>query len=46
MTNFIAKVDELKLDYDRVIPIHYPADGRVVTKAELLRNATAGAATN
>jgi glyoxylase-like metal-dependent hydrolase (beta-lactamase superfamily II) len=30
-------VERLKLDYDRIIPIHYPADNRKVMKAELLR---------
>jgi len=30
-------VDRLHLDYDRIIPIHYPADNRKVMKAELLR---------
>ncbi|MBV8728661.1 MAG: MBL fold metallo-hydrolase, partial [Acidobacteriia bacterium] len=35
-TNFAANIDRLKLDVDRIIPIHYPADGRKVSKAELL----------
>ena len=30
-------IDRLKLDFDRVIPIHYPADNRSVAKAELMR---------
>ena len=35
--NLMAAIDRLKLDFDRVIPIHYPADNRAVAKAELLR---------
>ncbi|MBV8903636.1 MAG: MBL fold metallo-hydrolase [Acidobacteriia bacterium] len=35
-TNLAANIDRLKLDVDRIIPIHYPADGRKVSKAELL----------
>jgi len=30
-------LERLKLDYDRIIPIHYPNDNRKVMKAELLR---------
>lgn len=33
----IANIDRLKLDVDRLIPIHYPADNRVVMKADLMR---------
>ena len=36
--NLIQTVDRLGLAVDRVIPIHYPADRRVVTKAEVLRS--------
>ena len=36
--NLIETVDRLGLAVDRVIPIHYPADRRVVTKAEVLRS--------
>jgi glyoxylase-like metal-dependent hydrolase (beta-lactamase superfamily II) len=35
--NLIAAVDRLKLDFERVIPIHYPADNRAVARAELMR---------
>ena len=35
--NLMTTVDRLKLDFERVIPIHYPADNRAVLKAELLR---------
>ena len=35
--NLIGAIDRLKLDFDRVIPIHYPADNRAVAKAELMR---------
>jgi glyoxylase-like metal-dependent hydrolase (beta-lactamase superfamily II) len=34
--NLAANIDRLKLDVDRIIPIHYPADARKVSKAELL----------
>jgi glyoxylase-like metal-dependent hydrolase (beta-lactamase superfamily II) len=33
---FYDNCERLKLDYDRIIPIHYPADNRKVMKAELL----------
>ena len=33
----IANVERLKLDVQRIIPVHYPADNRVVTMAELTR---------
>jgi glyoxylase-like metal-dependent hydrolase (beta-lactamase superfamily II) len=33
----VANVERLKLDVNRIIPIHYPADNRVVTRAELLK---------
>ncbi len=36
-TNLQANLERLKLDYDRIIPIHYPADNRKVMKAELLK---------
>jgi glyoxylase-like metal-dependent hydrolase (beta-lactamase superfamily II) len=35
-TNLAANIDRLKLDVDRIIPIHYPADARKVSKAELM----------
>jgi glyoxylase-like metal-dependent hydrolase (beta-lactamase superfamily II) len=34
--NLAANIDRLKLDVDRIIPIHYPGDGRKVAKSELL----------
>jgi len=34
--NLITTIDRLKLDVDRIVPIHYPADNRVVRKAELM----------
>lgn len=33
----VANIDRLKLDVNRFIPVHYPADNRVVTRAELMR---------
>ena len=36
-TNLVANLTRLKLDVQRIIPIHYPADGRVVDIAELNR---------
>jgi glyoxylase-like metal-dependent hydrolase (beta-lactamase superfamily II) len=36
-TALVANIDRLKLDVDRIIPVHLPADGRKITKAELLR---------
>jgi glyoxylase-like metal-dependent hydrolase (beta-lactamase superfamily II) len=35
--NLIENVNRLKLDFDQIVPIHLPADGRKVTRAELLR---------
>jgi glyoxylase-like metal-dependent hydrolase (beta-lactamase superfamily II) len=37
--SLVATVERLKLDVERVIPIHLPADGRTVTRAELMRAA-------
>jgi glyoxylase-like metal-dependent hydrolase (beta-lactamase superfamily II) len=36
-TALVANIERLKLDVNRIIPIHYPADNRVVTRAELMR---------
>ena len=36
-TNLLENIDRLKLDVETIIPIHYPADGRKVTMAELNR---------
>jgi len=33
----VANIERLKLDVNRIIPIHYPADNRVVTRAELMK---------
>jgi hypothetical protein len=33
----VTNLDRLKLDVETIIPIHYPADARKVTKAELMR---------
>ena len=33
--NLVANLERLNLDYDRIIPIHYP--GRRVEKAELMK---------
>ena len=32
-----ANIDRLKLDVQRIIPVHYPADNRVATPAELMK---------
>ncbi|MBZ5578465.1 MAG: MBL fold metallo-hydrolase [Acidobacteriia bacterium] len=34
-TNLLANIERLKLDVDRIIPIHLPGDNRKVTLAEL-----------
>ncbi len=41
-THFVATLDRLRLDVETIIPVHYPADGRKVTRAELMRAAGAG----
>jgi len=33
----VANIERLKLDVNRLIPIHYPADNRVVSRTELMR---------
>jgi glyoxylase-like metal-dependent hydrolase (beta-lactamase superfamily II) len=33
----VANLERLKLDVTRIVPVHYPADNRVVTRAELMR---------
>jgi glyoxylase-like metal-dependent hydrolase (beta-lactamase superfamily II) len=35
--NLVATIDRLKLDVETIVPIHLPADGRKVTRAELMR---------
>lgn len=37
VANLATNLARLKLDVERIIPVHYPADGRVVTRAELMR---------
>jgi glyoxylase-like metal-dependent hydrolase (beta-lactamase superfamily II) len=34
-TNLLANIERLKLEVDRIIPVHLPNDGRKVTMAEL-----------
>ena len=36
-TSLVDNVQRLKLDVARIIPVHYPADNRVVTPADLMR---------
>ena len=36
-TNLVENIERLKLDVATIIPIHYAADGRKVTKAELMK---------
>jgi glyoxylase-like metal-dependent hydrolase (beta-lactamase superfamily II) len=33
----VANLERLKLEVNRIIPVHYPADNRAVTRAELMR---------
>ena len=40
--NLVEHVDRLKLDVQRIIPIHYPADNRNVGIAELMKMAGRG----
>ena len=35
--NLVEHIDRLKLNVQRIIPIHYPADSRNATLAELTR---------
>jgi glyoxylase-like metal-dependent hydrolase (beta-lactamase superfamily II) len=37
--NLVDNIERLKLDVETIVPVHYPADGRKVTKAELMRAA-------
>jgi glyoxylase-like metal-dependent hydrolase (beta-lactamase superfamily II) len=39
VANLAANIDRLKLDVETIIAVHYPADNRTVTKAELYRMA-------
>ena len=36
-TSLVDNIQRLKLDVQRIVPVHYPADNRVVTMAELLK---------
>jgi glyoxylase-like metal-dependent hydrolase (beta-lactamase superfamily II) len=40
--NLVTNLERLKLDVETIIPIHYAADGRKVTRAELMRAAGRG----
>src|SRR5262249_32255703 len=42
--NLMQNIDRLKLDVETIVPIHYPADGRKVAMAELLRAVGRGTA--
>ncbi len=35
--NLLDSIQRLKLDVQTLIPVHYPADARKVTMAELMR---------
>jgi len=35
--NLVDNIQRLRLDVQRIVPVHYPADNRVVTMAELLK---------
>jgi len=37
--NLVTTIERLKLDVETIVPIHLPADGRKVTRAELMRMA-------
>ena len=41
-SNLVTEIARLNLDVQRLIPVHYPADNRVVTRAELMRIANPG----
>ena len=40
--NLVATMNRLKLDVETIIPVHYAADGRKVTRAELMRVVSPG----
>lgn len=42
VANLAANIERLKLDVERIIPVHYPADNRTVTKADLFKFAGRG----
>jgi glyoxylase-like metal-dependent hydrolase (beta-lactamase superfamily II) len=44
--NLLENLERLRLDPARIIAVHYPADGRVVTKAELVKAVGRGGSTS
>ncbi len=42
VSNIAEAVERLKLDVQRIVPVHYPADGRVVGLQELMKMAGRG----
>ena len=44
--SLVENIARLKLDVQRIVPVHYPADNRVVTMSELGRWAGKSAATH
>jgi glyoxylase-like metal-dependent hydrolase (beta-lactamase superfamily II) len=42
VANLAANIERLKLDVETIIPVHYPADNRTVTKADLFKFAGRG----
>jgi glyoxylase-like metal-dependent hydrolase (beta-lactamase superfamily II) len=40
--NLVSAMNRLKLDVETIIPVHYAADGRKVTRAELMRVVSPG----
>ena len=44
--NLVENIERLRLDPARIIAVHYPADGRVVTRAELLKAVGRGGSTS
>ena len=37
ITSLLDNIQRLKLDVQRIVPVHYPADNRVITVAEVMR---------
>ncbi len=35
--NLVENVRRLELDVERVVPVHYPLDNRVITMADVMR---------
>jgi glyoxylase-like metal-dependent hydrolase (beta-lactamase superfamily II) len=40
--NLVSAIDRLKLDVETIVPVHYAADNRKVTRAELMRVVASG----